>query len=96
MSEFQKWIASISGAVVGQIAVLAFFYLLITNSTSQSLAAKSASPQPREVTVMLSQLVEQAMKEELPPEPPEQPEEEEDVSEVLKARPEPPAAKKED
>ena len=55
MSELQKWITSISGAVVGQMAVLGFFYLLVFNSASPNLSAKSTSPRPREVTVMLSQ-----------------------------------------
>ncbi|MDF1816090.1 MAG: hypothetical protein P1V20_28070 [Verrucomicrobiales bacterium] len=65
MSELQKWITSISGAVVGQIAVLAFFYLLVINPGSPRFSANAARIEPREVTVMLSQIKEQA-REELP------------------------------
>jgi len=57
MSELQKWITSISGAAVGQIVVLAFFYLMLCQSTSPNLSAKSEAP--KEVTIMLSQMVEQ-------------------------------------
>ena len=85
MSELQKWITSISGAVVGQMAILVFFYLLVFHSSVPGLSAKSPKPQSREVTVMLSQLAEEKIPEAAPqiespqpaPEPePELPEEE--------------------
>lgn len=78
MSETQKWMVSISGAVVGQLAVLAFFYLIIINPSAVELSAKTVS-EPNEVTVMLSQMIEQA--EMAPPEPPEEEEPEEDEEE---------------
>ncbi len=79
MSETQKWVASISGAVVGQLAILAFFYLLVVTSTTGRIPMKPA-PEPKEVTVMLSQLLDNARREPpLPPEPlPEEPVPEED------------------
>ena len=90
MSELQKWITSISGAVVGQMVVLGFFYLLVFNSTSPNLSAKSAAPQPREVTVMLSQLIKPD-----PPEPiPDQSKPDEAAPPDEEAPPEPPPFKK--
>ncbi len=79
MTETQKWIASISGAVIGQLLVLAFFYLLVIDSRPTEAAARQ-EPEPREVTVMLSQLLEQAQLEPEPPQPaePEQEQQEEE------------------
>ncbi len=57
MSELQKWITSISGAAVCQIVVLGFFYLMVSKTASPNLSAKSGAP--KEVTIMLSQMVEQ-------------------------------------
>lgn len=85
MSETQKWMVSISGAVVGQLAVLAFFYLIIINPSAVKLSAKVVS-ETNEVTVMLSQMIDQA--EMAPPESPE--EEEEKPEEEEKEAEEPP------
>lgn len=80
MTDLQKWITSISGAVIGQILVLGLFYFMVVNPVAPRLMPKTKPSAPKEVTVMLSQIIEQA-KQSLPeakpevagkePEPPE-------------------------
>lgn len=76
MSEQQKVFASLSGAVIAHILLLMLVFLLIaTESTPSSLsAAQKSTPKPTEVTILMSDLMEQIEIEPPAPEIPSPPE----------------------
>ncbi|MDF1739530.1 MAG: hypothetical protein P1U86_10260 [Verrucomicrobiales bacterium] len=72
MSEQQKLFASVSGALVAHaIFLMAIFVLLTTRSVSRDSNAddRAAAPQPQEVSVMMSDLMENLEREKAEPVP---------------------------
>jgi hypothetical protein len=74
MSEQQKVFASLSGAVIAHILLLILVALLMATSSSPSAfsAGQPQKPEPREVTILVSDLMEKIKVE--PPEPEPEPE----------------------
>lgn len=68
MSEAQKWLTSISGAIVGQVIVLLFFMLLINRPQATEITDQ-ADNAPQEITIMLSELQTEPELPEPEPEP---------------------------
>ncbi len=72
MSEQQKVFVSVSGALVAHVIFLmAIFVLLTTRSVSResNAAERAAAPQPQEVTVMMSDVMENLEREKAEPQP---------------------------
>lgn len=72
MSEQQKLFASVSGALVAHaIFLMAIFVLLTTRSVSRdsNTANRAAAPQPQEISVMMSDVMENLKREKAEPVP---------------------------
>ncbi|MEN8716747.1 MAG: hypothetical protein ABF384_17685, partial [Verrucomicrobiales bacterium] len=67
MTDSQKLFASLSGAVVAHVIMLAFVVLAIRNSAASLASQGVPEPRQQEVTIMLSDLMDQIKVE--PPEP---------------------------